>query len=85
MELCAKEAMPAVSITDTRNLFGALEFSLECQKKGIQPIIGTSINLLDITHNNNLAQITFLVKNNTGYENSPTIGQKRWYKICWNS
>ena len=37
--------MPAIALTDNNNMFGALEFSLECQKNGIQPIIGTSINI----------------------------------------
>jgi DNA polymerase-3 subunit alpha len=38
-------AMPAVAITDTANLFGALEFSQYCVTKGIQPIIGCQIAL----------------------------------------
>jgi len=42
----AREAgMPAVAITDTANLFGALEFSQACTGKGIQPIIGCQIGL----------------------------------------
>src|SRR5690242_13242774 len=42
----AREAnMPAVAITDTANLFGALEFSQACAGKGIQPIIGCQIAL----------------------------------------
>jgi DNA polymerase-3 subunit alpha len=42
----AREArMPAVAITDTANLFGALEFSQACAAKGIQPIIGCQIAL----------------------------------------
>ena len=36
---------PAVAVTDTNNMFGALEFALEAQKKGIQPIIGCQIRL----------------------------------------
>ena len=32
--------MPAVAITDTGNLFGALEFSDAMAEKGIQPILG---------------------------------------------
>jgi len=35
--------MPAVAITDTSNLFGALEFSQACTAKGIQPIIGCQL------------------------------------------
>ncbi len=42
----AREAqMPAVAITDTGNLFGALEFSQYCAGKGIQPIIGCQLAL----------------------------------------
>jgi DNA polymerase-3 subunit alpha len=43
----AREAgMPAVAITDSGNLFGALEFSQACAGKGVQPIIGCQIGLL---------------------------------------
>lgn len=37
--------MPAVAITDTANLFGALEFSGYCAKHGVQPIIGCQIGI----------------------------------------
>ena len=37
--------MPAAAITDTSNLFGALEFSQYCAGKGVQPIIGCQIGL----------------------------------------
>ena len=48
VDLAKNNNMPAIALTDNNNMFGALEFSIECQKKGIQPIIGTSINLLDV-------------------------------------
>ncbi|OYV36000.1 MAG: DNA polymerase III subunit alpha, partial [Acidocella sp. 20-61-6] len=37
--------MPAVAITDTSNMFGALEFSQYCVGKGVQPIIGCQLGL----------------------------------------
>ncbi len=43
--LARAAAMPAVAITDTGNLFGALEFSQYCSSKGVQPIIGCQIAL----------------------------------------
>lgn len=43
--LCADNRMPAVALTDTRNLFGALEFSVACINKGIQPIIGCQLSV----------------------------------------
>lgn len=57
--------MPAVAITDTNNLFGALEFSLACAKKGIQPIIGATISLLVPE----LSRIVLLAKDEVGYGN----------------
>jgi DNA polymerase-3 subunit alpha len=43
--LCRSLAMPAVAVTDTCNLFGALEFALAAADAGIQPIIGTLFSL----------------------------------------
>jgi DNA polymerase-3 subunit alpha len=43
--LARDAAMPAVAITDTGNLFGALEFSQYCTGKGVQPIIGCQVSL----------------------------------------
>jgi DNA polymerase-3 subunit alpha len=43
--MCAKAGMPAVAVTDTNNLFGALEFSETASKSGIQPIIGCQFDL----------------------------------------
>ncbi|TIW38245.1 MAG: PHP domain-containing protein, partial [Mesorhizobium sp.] len=35
-----KDDAPAIAVTDTNNLFGALEFAQKAVKEGIQPIIG---------------------------------------------
>jgi DNA polymerase-3 subunit alpha len=43
--LCAKANMPAVAVTDTNNMFGALEFSVAAVAKGIQPILGCQIDI----------------------------------------
>ena len=39
------DAMPALAITDTNNLFGALEFSDKVAKAGLQPIIGIQLSI----------------------------------------
>jgi DNA polymerase III subunit alpha len=44
-KLARADAMPALAVTDTNNLFGALEFSEKLAKSGIQPIIGAQIAL----------------------------------------
>ena len=45
VQLCRQEAMPAVAITDTGNLFGALEFSMAAAREGIQPIVGCQVRV----------------------------------------
>ncbi len=40
---CQKANMPAVAVTDSCNLFGALEFAMAASSAGIQPIIGCQL------------------------------------------
>ena len=73
--LCKANKMPAVAITDSGNLFGALEFSTACAEAGIQPIIGCEIAL--VAHEvgegqrvpRDLDQLVLLVQNEAGYRN----------------
>ena len=44
-ELCKADGMPAVALTDTGNLFAALEFSEAMAKAGVQPIMGCQLAL----------------------------------------
>ncbi|HKF70161.1 MAG TPA: DNA polymerase III subunit alpha [Stellaceae bacterium] len=43
VKLCERHRMPAVAVTDTGNLFGALEFATSAAEAGIQPIIGCEL------------------------------------------
>ncbi|MGA1685403.1 MAG: DNA polymerase III subunit alpha, partial [Gemmobacter sp.] len=43
--LARKGGMPAVAITDTNAMFGALEFSVAAAAAGVQPLIGCQIDL----------------------------------------
>src|SRR3712207_3355788 len=43
--LARDAGMPAVTLTDTANLFGALEFAQSCAGKGVQPIMGCQLHL----------------------------------------
>jgi DNA polymerase III subunit alpha len=45
VDLCKAASMPAVAVTDTNNMFAALEFSVTAQGAGIQPIVGCQISL----------------------------------------
>jgi DNA polymerase-3 subunit alpha len=41
----AKDRAPAIAVTDSNNLFGALEFAQKAVKEGVQPIIGCLVSL----------------------------------------
>ncbi len=69
VSLAKKNNLPALAITDNNNMFGVFEFAQECVSNNIQPIIGSSINLLDIREKNKVSQLSFLVKNEMGYKN----------------
>ncbi len=43
VELAKADGQPALGLTDTGNLFGALEFSEKAADKGLQPIVGCQI------------------------------------------
>lgn len=73
-KLCLKHKMPAVAITDSANLFGALEFSLACAEVGVQPIIGCQVNIRrpsDAHSTNDLPpdQLVLLAQTELGYTN----------------
>ena len=46
VRLCRELDMPAVAVTDTNNLFGAIEFSHVASDAGVQPIVGCQLALV---------------------------------------
>ncbi|MFO8043674.1 MAG: DNA polymerase III subunit alpha, partial [Alkalispirochaeta sp.] len=69
--------MPAVALTDDGNLFGALNFYMECRKRDVKPIIGCDFFVapesrhrktgLDGASRN--GRVVLLARNETGYKN----------------
>ncbi len=45
VKLAAKHDMPALGVTDSNNLFGALEFSEAAAEAGLQPIVGVALDV----------------------------------------
>ncbi|MGB8813666.1 MAG: DNA polymerase III subunit alpha, partial [Paracoccaceae bacterium] len=72
--LCVAQSMPAVAVTDTNNMFAALEFSVTAAAAGVQPIVGCQVS---IAHDpaapgekpRSLAPIVLLAQNEAGYMN----------------
>ena len=67
VSIAKKYAMESLAICDDGNLFGSLEFSNECVKYGIKPIIGVTMKLHKL--NREIGEISLYAKNNEGYEN----------------
>ncbi|MDE0801540.1 MAG: DNA polymerase III subunit alpha [Rhodospirillaceae bacterium] len=78
VKLCTEYRMPAVALTDTRNLFGALEFSVACADYGVQPIVGCQLSVRredeEVRGGNSLRipepdQLVLLCQDEEGYGN----------------
>jgi len=70
--------MPAVGVTDTANLFGALEFALAMSDSGIQPIVGCQ---LYIESSEDLPDILpVIVQTEQGYRNLLKIISQAYLK-----
>ena len=68
-DLCATHSMPAVAVTDTNNMFGALEFATVASAKGVQPIHGCQVNLVYDAESAASAPVVLLAQNREGYGN----------------
>ena len=60
VSLAKEYGYSALAITDINNMFGVMEFYLECQKNEIKPIIGIELTFNDL-------KILLYAKNNEGY------------------
>ena len=81
LSLVEKNKIPAIGLTDTGNLFGALEFSEKAKGMGIQPIIGCQLLLsweseakdpnahLNTNKHDDFATIVLLAMDDDGYAN----------------
>jgi len=87
-KLAIADAMPALAITDTNNLFGALEFSEKLAKEGLQPIIGLQL-AIDFGDGAQLAPrgeemgagraaLVLLAQNEAGYLNLMHLASRAW-------
>lgn len=71
----------ALGIMDVDNLYGAYYFIKECQKQGIQPLLGLEVT---VHHKEELINLRFLALSNHGYRNLMKLssqkmtGKKEW-------
>ena len=74
VDFCKRNSMPAVAVTDTGNLFGAMEFTGLAKDAGVQPITGCQLGIARLRdpHQTQIPapdQLVLLVQNETGYNN----------------
>lgn len=82
-DLCASHNMPAVAVTDSNNMFGAMEASLSLPNYGIQPIIGCTIAIRHEVEQDSRSfkapdpgWLVLLAQTEAGYQNLMTLVSK---------
>ncbi len=73
-DLCKAAQMPALALTDTNNMFAALEFSVAMSGAGLQPIIGCQVDVAYFEaalgeRPRDPAPVVLLAQSERGYEN----------------
>ncbi|MDB5571422.1 MAG: dnaE [Hyphomicrobiales bacterium] len=88
IDFAKADKQPALAITDTNNLFGALEFSEKVSKAGVQPIIGCHLTIdfgdgkklgarADDPHAGRAA-LVLLAQTAEGYANLMKLASRAW-------
>ena len=72
---CKINKVPAIGLSDTSNLCGALEFAENISKVGTQPIIGTQINFF---FKENLGFLPLIANNIEGYKKIVNLSSKSY-------
>ncbi|MEA2759052.1 MAG: polymerase subunit alpha [Methylobacteriaceae bacterium] len=88
IKLAAADRQPAIAITDTNNLFGALEFSEKAAKEGIQPVIGLQLAVdfgdgaaMGARHYESgagWANVVLIAQNEVGYRHLMKLASAAW-------
>jgi len=89
LNLAIKDEQPAIGIADSRNLFGALEFSQKAIAKGIQPLIGCELPI-EFSQDEDLEKafgfakrsIVLMAIDNQGFSNLSALVSRSYLEGC---
>ncbi|WP_298952056.1 DNA polymerase III subunit alpha [uncultured Methylobacterium sp.] len=88
VKLAGADGQPALALTDTNNLFGALEFSEKAADAGVQPIHGIHLSIAFTGYNQGLKDprpesfgIVLLAQNETGYLNLMALSSQAYFDV----
>ena len=90
-DLCARMGQPAVAVTDTDNLFGAIEIADTLAGRGIQPIMGATLSIEAGRDRDRerqrpslsqaRPQIALLAQNETGWRNLSWLSSRAFLDV----
>ena len=80
-EYCKANKIPALGISDSFNLCGALEFSQEISRAGTQPIISSQINF---KFSDTIGKIPIFAKTEEGFKNLIKLSSKSYLDVKEN-
>ncbi len=78
IDAAAKDAQPAVALTDLSNLFGLIKFYKAARKQGIKPIAGCDVWITNDADRDKPSRLLLLVRKNQGYHNLCELLTKAW-------
>ena len=78
VEASAENAMPAVAITDSNNLFALVKFYNAAQRTGVKPIIAADVLVAPRKENDDPTTIVLIAKNEKGYRNLSELISKSY-------
>jgi len=95
IKLAAQDGQPALAVTDTNNLFGALEFSEKAAEAGLQPIIGMTLSVdfgalsgngvhgqRQPHHRTVMPHLVLLAKDDAGYRNLMRLSSRAFLETA---
>jgi DNA polymerase-3 subunit alpha len=78
VKAAAKDAQPALAISDLANLFGMVKFYKAARGKGIKPIAGCDVWITNDDDRDKPSRLLLLVKNSAGYLQLCELLTKAW-------
>ncbi|WP_194711472.1 DNA polymerase III subunit alpha [Noviherbaspirillum soli] len=78
VKAAAKDAQPALAITDLANLFGMVKFYKAARGKGIKPIAGCDVWITNNDDREKPSRLLLLVKNKEGYLQLCELLSRAW-------
>ncbi len=79
-KIAAERQMPALGLTDSNNLFGALEFSEAAVEAGVQPIVGLALHVRAPQGVDGM--LALLAQNHDGYANLMRLSSRAFLDVA---